>query len=939
MPKAKLVLFLVSCCVCWAHAFGQQPAQELVDYVAAKTSRSAYGAQTESADGSVHLDLAGAGQHLSLAKLDKQGEIHSQCVGSTVEATAFLSAEATVAAKELSSPHAHSHAQGHGQSPHGISPEQYARYVAMIKAVPPVPERSASLVVLNADGANEGFNSAVPRTPEGGNNGNTLGAQRLNVFNRAAQIWGAFLDSNVVTQIEARFDPLAPCSSSGGVLGGAGATSLLRNFTGAPFTNTFYPAALANKLRDSDIQSGAEIVAQFNSDVDAACLGLGTRFYYGLNESNPAGTINLLVVVLHELGHGLGFASYTDETTGAYANGAPDIWARFMFDSQQNRTWLQMSNAQRAQSAVGGTLFWDSPSVRIAAPALLSNGTDASGRVRLFAPNPLQQGSSVSHFDTSASPNLLMEPAINPALGLTLDLTRQHLRDIGWFRDTDGDGAADSISNVLPSGSSISAGSATTIQWSNTGGFNKNVVIELSLDGGSTFAAITTPAQPATGVANSAAQGSFVWNVPTDIRSTQARIRVREVDFADLTGVSSANFTITAPNSAPNVSLGLSPTRQQGSPGTNAVIATISDAQTPVSALTVSTFSVSSGLILGTPSNNAGTVSISIAASCGAVTPQSFGLRVSDGSLSTDRTISVTVSPNTPPEIAYAAQSVGSGASASFSPSSGPSDNGAVTMSVFSTDTYQGAINIASTGVVTLSNARPAGTHTLRIRALDNCNSATIVDVPLTVNAANTAPSFAAVTGLTRAEGVENTVIQNLGTISDDLTAPGSVAASVVGGGTAVNVELANLSNMSGQLLGSLSAACGASSGTVRVQLSDGLLSSFGEIAVEVLPNAPPLLGSYPTQYLAPGAAAQVAPSAPPSDAGGIVSSGFSVTPAGFTGRVLINASTGLVNLSEVAPQGNYRVTIFLRDNCNAAGQSSLDLSIDPDRYFAGGFE
>ena len=79
--------------------------------------------------------------------------------------------------------------------------------------------------------------------------------------------------------------------------------------------------------------------------------------------------------------------------------------------------------------------------------------------------------------------------------------------------------------------------------------------------------------------------------------------------------------------------------------------------------------------------------------------------------------------------------------------------------------------------------------------------------------------------------------------------------------------------------------------------------------------------------------------SAPPMDAGGIVSSGFSITPAGFTGRLLINANTGVIELSDAAPEGNYRVIILLRDNCNAAGQSSFDLSVDSDRIFAQGFE
>ncbi len=60
-------------------------------------------------------------------------------------------------------------------------------------------------------------------------------------------------------------------------------------------------------------------------------------------------------------------------------------------------------------------------------------GTDADGRVLLFTPNPVQLGSSVSHWDATAFPNLLMEPATSSSLGFgQLDLTPAQLQDIGW---------------------------------------------------------------------------------------------------------------------------------------------------------------------------------------------------------------------------------------------------------------------------------------------------------------------------------------------------------------------------------------------------------------------------------------------------------------------------------------------------------------------------
>jgi hypothetical protein len=50
----------------------------------------------------------------------------------------------------------------------------------------------------------------------------------------------------------------------------------------------------------------------------------------------------------------------------------------------------------------------------------------------LNATNPVQPGSSVSHWDPIATPNLLMEPAINVDLQYKPDLSEQLMEDIGW---------------------------------------------------------------------------------------------------------------------------------------------------------------------------------------------------------------------------------------------------------------------------------------------------------------------------------------------------------------------------------------------------------------------------------------------------------------------------------------------------------------------------
>ncbi len=57
------------------------------------------------------------------------------------------------------------------------------------------------------------------------------------------------------------------------------------------------------------------------------------------------------------------------------------------------------------------------------------------GFVRLYAPDPVALGSSISHWDTTATPSLLMEPFITSGLqsATDLDLTPNLFEDIGWI--------------------------------------------------------------------------------------------------------------------------------------------------------------------------------------------------------------------------------------------------------------------------------------------------------------------------------------------------------------------------------------------------------------------------------------------------------------------------------------------------------------------------
>jgi hypothetical protein len=234
-------------------------------------------------------------------------------------------------------------------------------------------QAAATITIVNQNAPGVGFNDPTPAAPVGGNPGTTLGEQRLIAFTHAADLWGATLTSGVPIRIGAAFVPLA-CSANSGVLGSAGAADIFSNFPGAPRPNTWYPSALASKLAGAD-QAGAaapHINARFNSRLGlfADCLP-GLAFYLGL-DNNAGSQVDLVAVLLHEMAHGLGFQTFTDNQTGQQDSGMPSIWDHFLLDNRTNKLWVNMTDAERQASAISGNgLSWNGPTVTSAVPVVL----------------------------------------------------------------------------------------------------------------------------------------------------------------------------------------------------------------------------------------------------------------------------------------------------------------------------------------------------------------------------------------------------------------------------------------------------------------------------------------------------------------------------------------------------------------------------------------
>ncbi len=220
--------------------------------------------------------------------------------------------------------------------------------------------------IVNADGPNEGFNDPTPAAPIAGNPGTTLGQQRLNVFERAATIWGAALNPTSDIFVLATIDPLAP-----NVLGSAGPTSVFRDFPGAEFPGTWYHSALADQLAGTDLNPGApDIRARFSSNF---------TFYLGF-DNNEGALVDLLPVVLHELGHGLGFSNLVDETSGAQFLGGPDTFSQYTLDVSTDKMWTAMTDVERRISAINlRKVSWSGINVNRSVPLVLSFGEPAVG--------------------------------------------------------------------------------------------------------------------------------------------------------------------------------------------------------------------------------------------------------------------------------------------------------------------------------------------------------------------------------------------------------------------------------------------------------------------------------------------------------------------------------------------------------------------------------
>jgi Secretion system C-terminal sorting domain len=302
-------------------------------------------------------------------------------------------------------------------------------------------------------------------------------------FQKAVDNWSTLITSTQTIRINAQFSTLGT-----NILGSAGSNFRIGLMVGSLVS--WFPDALSDAALNMDVNPGLpDINAQFSNNFP--------NFYFGLDGNTPADKIDFVSVVMHEIGHGLGFSGsgrssltalelpciVSDTTCYGYTTSNnvtfPQIYDRFV-ENSAGTSILTISNPSPAVKTFITTnnLFFDSPSVKAV------NGNNAA---KLYAPTTFDGGSSYSHFDESAylggSTNALMTPFIGGgehyifpgAIGCAL------FQDIGW--DMAGD-CATVLPVELSNFQAQNVSNRNMLTWTTlTEHNNKSFKIERSADG------------------------------------------------------------------------------------------------------------------------------------------------------------------------------------------------------------------------------------------------------------------------------------------------------------------------------------------------------------------------------------------------------------------------------------------------------------------------
>ncbi|MFM9903006.1 MAG: choice-of-anchor Q domain-containing protein [Pyrinomonadaceae bacterium] len=210
---------------------------------------------------------------------------------------------------------------------------------------------------------------------------------------------------------------------------------------------------------------------------------------------------------------------------------------------------------------------------------------------------------------------------------------------------------------------------------------------------------------------------------------------------ATATGITSfSDWTLAEPgaiNTPPSITpISVSP--QLGSPSANVKIASVTDDGGNGNVTVTVNPATSFGVTISNITNDgSGNIFADVVANCSATTG-TFILTATDGaSAFTDAPYQVNTTPNAPPTLTYPTPPGQIyGATFNVSPTTA-TDNGTITTyQILTGHGFTTAPTVNSSGVVSISTALPAGSHTVTVRATDNCGATTDSSFTVMIGAA-----------------------------------------------------------------------------------------------------------------------------------------------------------------------------------------------------------
>lgn len=243
-------------------------------------------------------------------------------------------------------------------------------------------------------------------------------------FAKAVELWSYLVYSTDTIRVDATWKTL-----EAGVLGSCSPTTFFRDFKNAPIAFTWYPIALANKLAGYDL-------APEQSDISAN-FSRAVNWYLGLDGNCPDDQYDFISVVMHELGHGLGFigTGNVEDDLGEWGWGTniPLIYDRYVLNGNDEyiidtETFTNPSGELKSEFT-SNNLFYNSES------SVAANG---GNNVKLYAPFEWNPGSSYSHLDNIFNGTINSMMTYSTGTGeVTHDpgpVTLGMFEDMGWIR-------------------------------------------------------------------------------------------------------------------------------------------------------------------------------------------------------------------------------------------------------------------------------------------------------------------------------------------------------------------------------------------------------------------------------------------------------------------------------------------------------------------------